>query len=149
MDAPAPGRIAVMSIHAQHAESILEGVKRVEFRKRRLASDISTVLLYSTLPVGRVVGAFRIGGYDVMSPSALWENHKSHAGITREALGAYYRGKDTGVGIRIAESRRCTRHVELSEVRPSLRAPQSFAYVSVPLGSDLDSMLREVGIPRW
>ena len=56
MDTPAAGRVAVMSIHPRYAEAILSGQKRVEFRKRRLAPDVTTVLVYATQPVGVLVG---------------------------------------------------------------------------------------------
>ena len=45
-------RIALMSIRPQFAAAILDGSKRVEFRKRPLAADIGTVVIYATKPVG-------------------------------------------------------------------------------------------------
>ena len=43
-----------MSIHPVYANAILTGDKKVEFRKRRLAADVTHVLVYATAPeIGR------------------------------------------------------------------------------------------------
>lgn len=123
-----------MSIQPQFAEAILNGTKRVEFRKRRLAHDVTTVLMYATLPVGRVVGVFEVAGYDVASPSVLWERHKAHAGIARSRYRDYYRGWSTAVGILVRDVRALSRPVALSELHPALAAPQSFVYLALHPG---------------
>ena len=131
MGAPAAGRVAVMSIKPQFAEAILDGTKLVEFRKRRLAPDVTTVLIYATMPVGRVIGAFEVAGYDVDSPTAVWERHKGHAGISRAGYRDYYRGAGSAVGIRVRDARRLARPLTLAEIDPSLPAPQSFVYLTM------------------
>lgn len=118
-----------MSIKPQFADAILAGTKRVEFRKRRLAPDVTTVLIYSTMPVGRIVGAFEVAGYDIASPTAVWERHKGHAGITRVGYREYYRGSPRAVGILVKEARRLARPVRLTELDQKLTAPQSFLYL--------------------
>lgn len=131
MVAPATGRVAVMSIRPPYAEAILAGTKHVEFRKRRLAPDISTVLIYATMPVGRLVGIFEIAGYDVASPTALWDRHKGHSGIARSAYRDYYRGTRTAIGILVRDARLLPRPLKLTELDSALIAPQSFAYVQI------------------
>lgn len=135
MGAARVDRIAVMSIHPQYAEAILDGSKRVEFRKRRLAPDVSTVLIYATQPVGRIVGAFVVGGYDIATPTALWERHKGHAGISRERYRAYYRATRTAVGILVQSPRRFDREFTLREIDETMSAPQSFLYLTASLAS--------------
>lgn len=120
-----------MSIHPKYAESILDGKKRVEFRKRRLAPDVSVVLLYATMPVGRVIGVLEVEGYDVGSPSALWERHKAHAGISRAAFRDYYRGTKTAVALLVRDPKRLPRAISLRELDPDLRPPQSFLYIEL------------------
>src|SRR5690606_16414773 len=51
MGTRATGRHALMSIRPEYAERILAGTKRIEFRKRPLASDITDVIVYATTPV--------------------------------------------------------------------------------------------------
>lgn len=141
------GRVAVMSIRSVFAEAILDGRKGVEFRKRPLAPDVTTVLIYATVPVGRVIGAFEVAGQEIASPTQLWERHKRHAGIARAAYREYYRGKRSAVGIVISDARRLARPLTLSELDPALVAPQSFAYLSLNPGLGTDqagARLREV-----
>ena len=61
-----------MSIRPQFAAAILDGSKRVEFRKRPLAADIGTVVIYATKPVGAVLGEFVVDGQAVGKPEELW-----------------------------------------------------------------------------
>ena len=44
----------------------------MEFRKRRLASDINVGVIYATAPVQAVVGEFSISGQVSASPGELW-----------------------------------------------------------------------------
>jgi predicted transcriptional regulator len=120
-----------MSIRPEFADAILTGTKLVEFRKRRLAPDVTTVLIYATMPVGRVVGVFEVDGYDTGSPSAVWERHKAHAGISRRGFRAYYSGTRTAVALLVRDARRLDRPPTLSALDPGLRAPQSFCYLEL------------------
>jgi len=131
VDTPAAGRVAVMSIHPRYAEAILSGQKRVEFRKRRLAPDVTTVLVYATQPVGVLVGAFEITGYDTGSPTAIWRRHSRHGGITRRAFRDYYRGTERAVGILLRDARPLARPLALTDLDAALRPPQSFLYVNL------------------
>ncbi|NYD85757.1 putative transcriptional regulator [Cellulomonas oligotrophica] len=128
----------MMSIRPPFADAILEGTKLVEFRKRRLAPDVTTVLIYATLPVGRVVGVFEIAGYDVGSPTAVWERHKSHAGIGRAGYRDYYRGSNQAVGLLVRDARRLSRSIALADLDPTLPVPQSFLYLALdPRASEM------------
>ncbi|NTW39444.1 MAG: hypothetical protein HGA44_06075 [Cellulomonadaceae bacterium] len=120
-----------MSIRPPFAEAILAGTKLVEFRKRRLAPDVTTVLIYSTMPVGRVVGTFEVAGYDVGSPTSVWERHKTHAGISRAGYRDYYRGTASAVGILVRDARRLARPLRLAELDELLSVPQSFVYLTL------------------
>ncbi|WP_187365071.1 hypothetical protein [Cellulosimicrobium cellulans] len=143
---PDVGRVAVMSIRSGFAEAILDGRKGVEFRKRPLAGDVTTVLIYATVPVGRVIGAFEVAGQEIASPTALWERHKQHAGIPRAAYREYYHGKRSAVGIIVSDARRLARPLALRELDPGLAAPQSFAYLRLNPShgtSEADASLRE------
>lgn len=120
-----------MSIRPQFAEAILDLTKLVEFRKRRLAPDVSTVLIYATMPVGRIIGAFEVAGYDIASPTALWERHKRHAGIARNAYREYYQGTKEAVGILVKDARRLERPIRLTELDETLPVPQSFVYLTL------------------
>ncbi|SEM17397.1 Predicted transcriptional regulator, contains an HTH and PUA-like domains [Blastococcus sp. DSM 46786] len=119
-----------MSIHPQYADAILAGTKRVEFRKRRLAPDVSTVVIYATQPVGRIVGTFEVLGHDVAAPDELWDRHSRHAGISAAGFCAYYAQKPAAVGILIGRVQPLTEPRLLTDLPGVIRPPQSFSYLS-------------------
>lgn len=124
------GRVALMSIHPQYANAILDGSKTVEFRKRGLAPDVRTVLVYATSPIQRVIGEFEVERIVQTSPDDLWREAGPLGGIDEETFRNYYGTGDKAAGIVVAEARRYLEAVELARLDPDVRAPQSFAYLS-------------------
>ena len=146
-------RIALMSIRPQFAAAILDGSKRVEFRKRPLAADIGTVVIYATKPVGAVVGEFVVGEQAVGKPEELWVRFAEVAGIDREGFFNYYDGSARAVGIVIGRVDRYDQPRPLSEVHPGARPPQSFKYLPAEIkrstapGGHLIRSHSAVGLP--
>lgn len=129
MATPPTGRVALMSIRPEFAGQIVAGSKRVEFRKRRLADDVTHVVIYSTAPVGLVVGAFTVGEQTTAPPEALWSSFAEVGGISHEAFSAYYADRDSGTGIGVVEVYVADSDVTLEQLGVA-RAPQSFQYLS-------------------
>ncbi|GAA0986256.1 hypothetical protein GCM10009551_037580 [Nocardiopsis tropica] len=122
-------RAAVMSIHPQYASAIMQGKKTIEFRKRRLASDISTVWVYATAPIKRIVGSFTIKSTVELTPEAMWKEYGTSGCIDEDAFFAYYQSGQTAIGLLVEEFAPLDRPVLLGEILPSGVPPQSFAYV--------------------
>ena len=118
-----------MSIRPQFAASILDGSKRVEFRKRPLAADIGTVVIYATKPVGAVLGEFVVDEQAVGKPEELWVRFAEVAGIDRDGFLDYYDGAGQAVGIVIGRVSRYDQPRRLDEIDASGRPPQSFKYL--------------------
>lgn len=119
---------ALLSIRPPFTSAILRGDKRFEFRKTIFSSDVEIVVVYATVPVGRVVAEFDVTRVIVASPEELWRITKEFAGITRSEFRRYFRGKALGYAIEIGEVRRYRRPfcpVQSLGVRP----PQSFRYL--------------------
>lgn len=118
-----------MAIQPQFAEAILNGSKRIEFRKRRLASDIDTVLIYESAPTQRIVGHFTIERTELASPRRLWRSYGAVGSIRRADYLNYFGDSPQAVGLVIKASERYRRPVALDELdlRPSV--PQSFIYL--------------------
>jgi predicted transcriptional regulator len=119
----------LLSINPQHVENILAGTKRYEFRKVRTRHRVSKILIYSTAPVGLIVGEVEVLGTLDGSPDEVWQQASDHPGITREFFDGYYHGRNRAIayelgGVEIyAEPKRLVDFGVLS-------APQSFVYVS-------------------
>jgi predicted transcriptional regulator len=134
-----------MSIHPRYADAILAGTKRVEFRKRRLAPDVSTVVIYATQPVGRIVGTFEVLGHDVAPPAELWDRHGAHAGISVTGYDEYYAQTPAAVGILIGSVQRLSQPRPVTDLPGVNRPPQSFCYLSSAQATDVRSWLPQEG----
>ena len=51
---------ALLSIKPQFVEEIVAGNKLYEYRKKIFKKDVDTVVIYSSKPVGRIIGEFLI-----------------------------------------------------------------------------------------
>jgi predicted transcriptional regulator len=124
------GAVALISIHPRFATAILDGTKRVEFRKVGFKRSITHVLLYATAPIQQIVGYVEVVDIEERSPAALWRRYREVAGIEREAFFAYYLGKATGVAVKVRRPQRLLRPLPLKELHPEATPPQSFLYSS-------------------
>ena len=109
------GRRAGLDLH-EFAAAILDGSKRVEFRKTPLAADISTVIIYATKPVGAVLGEFVVEEQAVGKPEELWVRFAEVAGIDRDGFFDYYDGAGQAVGIVIGRVRRYDQPRRLDDI---------------------------------
>jgi predicted transcriptional regulator len=135
------GRVALMSIHPVHAGAILRGDKKVEFRKRPLAADITHVLVYATAPVFAVVGAFTVAGQHTSSPASLWKRFRQDAGIPRLKFFDYYGSSAKGTGIKVGMVLAPRQPLNLKSSLGVRRPPQSFQYLTAETAqSALDAM---------
>jgi predicted transcriptional regulator len=119
-----------MSIHPVYAEAILSGRKRAEFRKRPLAEDVRTVLIYATAPVSAIVGWFTVKDTLRAAPDDIWRQLHSVGEICQHDFTNYYSGRSLGVALLVDEVGRLNKPVPLSGVDPSPATPQSFNYIS-------------------
>lgn len=126
-----PERCALIAIRPPFAAAILDGTKRVEFRRRPLAPDIRTVLMYVTQPTGQIVGAFTVARQRTGSPNSLWRRYRAVGGIDRASFFEYFDGTPTGVAIEVADPRVLTRPVELADVGEGIAVPQSYRYLDL------------------
>ena len=122
-------RVALMSIHPEFAEALLDGKKKVELRKSPIAADISHILIYATAPVQKVLGYVKASRIERGSPSSIWEAHKAHAGIRRHAYRTYFRGHRRATAIHVTSPRRLPKPLPLSAIYEDLSPPQSWRYL--------------------
>lgn len=129
MGTAATERVAVMAIHPRYAEAILAGEKLVEFRKRKLAEDVTTVLIYATVPVQQVIGEFSLKKTDVDEPAVIWARY-GHAGlIDKISFGHYYANSGHAVALLVDKVIRYAEPRSLTELDKK-SIPQSFYYVN-------------------
>lgn len=130
MAEPASGRVALFSIHPQFADAILDGTKQVEFRRTELPGDVTHVVIYATVPVQRVVGVFEVAGVERMKPARAWRRFSACGGISRGSFDRYFEGATSAYVIQVANPRRLSVPMRLTDIGPELRPPQSFQYLA-------------------
>jgi predicted transcriptional regulator len=123
------GRVALLAVRPGFARLILEGRKKVEFRKVRFAREVSHVLMYATAPVMRIVGCFTVRGIEEAPPRKLWQRYERVGGIAKDAFWRYYARSRTGVAIRVGEVVVLGEPMTLKAAGCSRVPPQSFRYV--------------------
>ena len=129
MDKKQAERCVLMSIRPSFADAILDGSKKVEFRKRLLASDIRKAYIYVTAPVKAIHGEFAVGNQVVGTPEELWARFAGVAGIDRQGFFDYFGTATRAVGIEVGTVKRYTKPVPLDVLDPGGRAPQSVKYL--------------------
>ena len=120
--------VVLMSIKPRWAEAIMDGRKRVEFRRARFSRNVSHVIVYSTSPVQKVVGFFEVAGITEADPRELWDQHWEAGGIDETVFRCYYEGTTRGVAIHVGRVTPLDTPIALREIIPGAVAPQSYMY---------------------
>jgi len=119
----------LLSIRPKYVRKIISGKKGYEFRKVIFKDQsVQEIYIYSSSPVKKIVGKFKIGQIIEGHPEALWEQVKDHAGLTRDDFFGYFSGKDKGYAIEIVNFVRFEKPVDPKKNDPKFIPPQSFQY---------------------
>jgi predicted transcriptional regulator len=120
-----------LSIKPEFVEKIFDGTKRYEYRKIQFKqTSVRTVVVYSTQPVGQIVGEFDIDEILCDEPLALWETTHDGAGIDAAFFGQYFLGRERAVAIKIGSTRLYDPPLDPNDLFENFVAPQSFRYIS-------------------
>lgn len=120
----------LLSIRPHYAYQIFSGSKRFEFRKVLYKNpEVTTVVVYATKPVGKVIGEFTISGVHKESPEELWRRTKMHSGISESFFIAYFEGREVACAIEVESTTLYPEPKELRDVVTNGLAPQSFRYL--------------------
>jgi predicted transcriptional regulator len=119
----------LLSIKPVFAEKIFDGTKKFEFRKVLiLRPHVSTVIVYASSPVQRVLGEFTIESIVSGPLDYVWEKTSRYSGISHEFFLSYFSGHRVAHAIKIGN---VTRYEEPRTLEHYMmkRAQQSFVYV--------------------
>lgn len=119
----------ILSIHPKYANAILEGDKKVEFRRNGVPECISYMVLYATAPVQKIVGYCEISDCVVSTPKQLWQMYNMLGEITKKDFFEYYKNYEAGKCYLINKFHKLEEPMNISEATKLERPPQSFAYL--------------------
>ena len=115
----------------------MDGRKKYEFRKNKFAQkDINCVYIYSTTPIKKIIGLFKINNIIEDSPSALWDQLKNDAGISEDEFFDYFRNKEMGFALEIKEVEIFENPLDPKTLFPNFVPPQSFCYIKFQIGNE-------------
>ncbi|MDI6796821.1 MAG: ASCH domain-containing protein, partial [Desulfatibacillaceae bacterium] len=114
----------LLSIKPEYANKIMAGDKQYEFRKGRFKrGGIQTIIVYATLPVGKVIGEFSVDDILEGTPESLWEKTHETAGISRANFTNYFANSFIGFAIKVGKVKCYDHPIDINEVSPGLRPP--------------------------
>ena len=121
-------RKILLSINPEHVKNILSGKKTYEYRKIAAKQDVSTIIIYETVPTKRVVAEAEILDVLEMSPEELWKQTKDGAGITKNFFDEYFDNREIAYAYKLGQIKVYDQMKELKEYGLKT-APQSFVYI--------------------
>jgi predicted transcriptional regulator len=120
----------LLSIKPEYVAKIFSGEKKYEYRKSLFSRvGITTVVIYATMPVGKVVGEFKIERILSDTPKEIWKQTQSSSGINQSFYDQYFDGKDKAFAIKIADFKVYDKPQSISQITQRTHPPQSFCYV--------------------
>jgi predicted transcriptional regulator len=121
----------LLSIKPEYAQKIFDGEKKYEYRKRIFKrTNIKSVIVYVTKPIGKVIGEFEIAEILEDNPNIIWEQTNKYSGIDKKDYVEYFAGNEKGFALSIKNAMMYQEPLELYELDPKIKsAPQSFIYV--------------------
>lgn len=120
----------LLSIKPEFADKIFDGTKKVEFRRNIFKSHaITSIIVYASSPIQRIIGEFEIDEILEGSPEHLWCKTFKDAGISKAYFDQYFTNRGIGYAIRIKSFKRYLDPLYLKSDFNISHPPQSFQYI--------------------
>lgn len=132
----------LLSIKPEYVEEIIKGNKKFEYRKRIFKREVESVVIYCTMPVGKIVGEFTIDSIINESPKKIWNMTSSYSGISRDSFLNYFSGRSDGFAIKIKNFVEYEKPINPREIDDHFVAPQSYKYIN----NENDFFVKEANI---
>ena len=121
-------RKILISINPEHVENIINGTKKYEYRRVAAKQDISSIIIYDTFPIKRIVAEAEIEDVLMLSKEELWNVTKDKSGISKEFYDEYFKEKEIAYAYKLGKVTVYEEPKLLSEYNIKC-APQSFVYL--------------------
>lgn len=120
----------LLSIKPEFVEKILSGEKKYEFRKKLFKrQSVKTIVIYATMPIGKVVGEFDIDHVISDEPNLVWEKTKKYAGVSKSFYDEYFEEKSLAFAIAVGKVTLYDEPKSLNYFGKNIVAPQSYRYL--------------------
>ncbi len=120
----------LLSIKPKFANEIFDGNKKYEYRKVIFKNkDIKTIVVYSTMPEGKIIGEFEIDEILEEHPDKIWDMTKEYSGISAEFYNEYFNHREKAYAIKIKSVKKYSEPICPYINNQDFSAPQSFKYL--------------------
>ncbi|MBO8171493.1 MAG: ASCH domain-containing protein [Bacillaceae bacterium] len=119
----------LLSIKPEYVEQIENGNKKFEYRKRIFKKNVDSVVVYSTKPVGKIVGEIIIEEIINDSPEEIWNKTNKYSGISEENFKNYFSNRKEGFAIKIKKFLKYDKPLNPFEIFNDFVPPQSYKYI--------------------
>ncbi|KAA8997225.1 hypothetical protein F4V43_18210 [Paenibacillus spiritus] len=119
----------LLSIKPEFVAKIFSEEKKYEYRKTIFKKEVDKVVIYSTMPEGRIVGEFSIEAILNGEPDSIWRKTNHFSGITHSFYKKYFNRRDKAYAIKIGEIERYSEPIDPKAFDFPFTPPQSFFYV--------------------
>jgi predicted transcriptional regulator len=128
---PQGPRAVLLSVKPRFAEQILDGTKRVEFRRAWAVEPVGLAVVYASSPVQRLVGIVEVEGTVIGSPTAVWTKCRARGpGLERKELMEYFSEKSQAYGVLLGGLTLPPNSVPPKSLFKDFRPPQSYRYLT-------------------
>jgi len=129
----------ILSIKPIYAQAIMNGTKKVEFRKKVFKKTVEKVFVYSSSPEKKIIGYFTVGKIVKDTPEKLWEKFNSVGGIDKDSFYEYYKDSEIGYSIGIKSFERFEEEIDPVDFFEKFCAPQSYIYLDEKTAANIGS----------
>lgn len=121
----------LLSIKPEFVDQIFKGKKKFEYRKSIFTNkEVSSVVIYATMPVGRIVGEFSISNILMDTPEEIWINTKKESGISKTFYDSYFENRSKAYALEIGVLKKYDSPINPYEIIKGFVPPQSFRYLN-------------------
>lgn len=118
------------SIKPIYVDKIFKGTKKYEYRRTIFKKTVEKVYVYSSYPICRVVGEFKIDNILNLDVDKLWDKTKEDSGIDYKTYKKYFENKKDGYAIKIMSVKLFENQKSLKSFNENIKhPPQSFLYL--------------------
>ena len=121
-------RKILISINPEHVQNTIAGIKKYEYRKIAAKQDVSSIIIYETTPIKRIVAEAEIVDVLELPPEELWKQTKNESGISKVFFDRYFANRTIAYAYKLGEIKVYDTPKTLMDYGIKA-APQSFVYV--------------------
>lgn len=114
----------LISVHPRWARAffLTYNPKAIELRKGSFGASLQagdSIVIYSTLPVGEVIGTVKVIKRELLALDRLWQESRQGrlAKVSREQFKTYYTNQESGIGVWVDPAELLPSPIALSRLR--------------------------------